>query len=136
MKHTFVGVCTIALLVAAGPASARDIVVESASQFVKAVAIPESPLKNVVIENADINAKKLFSASDVDGFTVRNATIRSDEAVIRLLDARNVIFDHVQWTVPEGELTTKISGDLSNHIEFKGCTPAKPKDWPAAVWSK
>ena len=116
--------------------TARDIVVERATQFVKATAIPESPLKDVLIENADITAKKLFNVADVDGFTVRNATIRTDDAEISLLDARNITFDHVQWTVPGGELTAKVAGDLSNHIEFKDCTPAKPKDWPTTALTK
>jgi hypothetical protein len=116
--------------------TARDIIVERSTQFVKATAIPESPLKDVLIENAEVTAKKLFVVADVDGFTVRNATIRTDDAEMSLLDARNVTFDRVRWIVPGGELTAKVSGDLSDHIEFKDCTPAKPKDWPAATLQK
>jgi hypothetical protein len=103
---------------------------------VKATAIPESPLKDVLIENADITAKRLFNVADVDGFTVRNATIRTDDAEMSLLDARNITFDRVRWTVPGGELSAQVSGALSDRIEFKDCTPAKPKDWPANAWAK
>jgi hypothetical protein len=111
--------------------TARDIVVERATQFVKAQAIPESPLKDVLIENADVTAKKLFNVADVDGFTVRNSTIRSDDAEMILLDSRNIRFDHVRWAVPGDELIAKVSGDLSNHISFSDCTPEKPKGWTA-----
>jgi hypothetical protein len=115
---------------------ARDIVVERASQFVKANGIPESPLTNVLIENADVMAKKLFSAADVSGFTVRNATVKSDDAAISLLDAREVLFDNVRWTVPGNELTAKIDGERSDQIEFRNCQPAMPKGWEKPVWTK
>jgi polygalacturonase len=116
--------------------TARDIVVERATQFVKAQAIPESPLRDVLIENADITAKKLFNAADVDGFTVRNSTIHADDAEMVLLDVRNLTFNHVRWTVPGDELITKISGDLSDHISFTNCTPEKPKGWATTTWQK
>jgi polygalacturonase len=115
---------------------ARDILVERASQFVKVTGIPESPLTNVLIENVDVTSKKMFAAADVKGFTVRNATIRSEDPLVSLVDARDVTFDNVRWSVPGDELTAKISGDLSDHIGFKNCVPAMPKDWRAATWTK
>jgi hypothetical protein len=115
---------------------ARDILVERSSQFVKVTGIPESPLTNVLIENADVTSKKLFAAADVKGFAVRNATIRSEDSLLSLVDCRDVTFENVRWTVPGNELAAKIAGDLSDHIEFKSCVPAMPKDWPGTTWKK
>lgn len=116
--------------------TARNIIVENSSQFVKATAIPESPLTNVLIENATIKAAKLFTASDVKGFTVRNAGITTRDSVISLLDTRNVLFENVQFTVPGGEVITRISGPLSEDIQFTNCSPAKPKGWRGTEWVK
>jgi polygalacturonase len=115
---------------------ARDIVVERASQFVKVTGIPESPLANVLIENADVTAKRLFAAADVKGFTVRNATIRADDALLTLVDGRDVTFEKVRWSLPGGEPVVNVSGDASDNVGFKDCVPAMPKDWRAPVWKQ
>jgi len=114
--------------------TARNIIVERSSQFVKINGIPESPLKNVLIENAIIKSNKLFSAADVDGFTVRKAKIEANDSLITLLDTKSLSFENVQFSVPGGEVVVKVSGELSDDISFKNCTPAKPKGWKSAVW--
>ncbi|GGF26588.1 glycoside hydrolase family 28 protein [Hymenobacter cavernae] len=116
--------------------TAKDIIVENASQFVKVEAIPEMPLTNVVLENLVVNANKLFSAADVQGFTIRNATIHTQDAHITLLDTRKVLFDRVQFTVPGNALLTDVSGEKSANIQFKDCTPQKPQGWRSSTWSK
>ncbi|WP_324677478.1 glycoside hydrolase family 28 protein [Hymenobacter sp. GOD-10R] len=116
--------------------TAKDIIVENASQFVKVNAIPETPLTHVVLENLDINAKKLFTAADVQDFTVRNATIRTTDAQISLIDARNVLFDKVQFIVPGATLVADVSGEKSADIRFKDCTPNKPASWQQAAWNQ
>lgn len=113
---------------------ARNILVESANQFVKASAIPESPLANVLIENATVQSNKLFAAADVDGFTVRNAKLTAKDSLIGLLDARNVLFRNVNFAVPGGEVAVDVSGPLSGNITFENCTPAKPNGWQTKRW--
>jgi polygalacturonase len=115
---------------------ARDIIVEKASYFVKINGIPESPLANLLIENATINSEKLFSAHDAKDITIRNATIQSQDSVINLLDSRRVTFENVRFTVPGKELFTKISGELSDSIQFKDCSPQKPAGWLQTTWNK
>lgn len=118
---------------------ARDIVVEQASQFVKVEAIPEAPLRDVQLENLDVRAQKLFTAADVRGFTVRRATLRCPSATISLLDARQLLFDRVQFLAPgldqPATLTTTVAGDSSATIEFRRCLPTKPAAWPAPHWA-
>jgi polygalacturonase len=116
--------------------TARDIVVERASQFVKVTAIPESPLENVLIENADVNAKRLFAAADVKGFTIRNATVRSEDTTMNFVDGRDVTFDAVRWVVPGDALTVNITGESSDDVEFRNCVPALPTGWREPIWRK
>ncbi|MDB5246086.1 MAG: endopolygalacturonase [Segetibacter sp.] len=115
---------------------ARDFIIENSSQFVKVNGIPETPLTNVLIENAVIKSKKLFAAADIKNFTVRNVKIQTQDSLISLLDGRNVLFENVQFTVPGNELVTKISGELSDGIKFENCLPQKPKGWQKQLWKK
>ncbi|WP_207532295.1 glycoside hydrolase family 28 protein [Desertivirga arenae] len=108
---------------------ARDILIEKSTQFVSVTSIPESPLKNVLIENVTVKADDLFKAADVDGFTVRNATIATKNPVISLLDTKNILFDNVRFDGLGKELEVKMTGITEDDVKFKNCTPAKPKGW-------
>jgi hypothetical protein len=112
----------------------RDIIVENSSQFIKIKAIPESPLTNVLIENATIRSNKLFAAADVDNFTVRNARVEAKDSLISLLDARRISFEGVHFTVPGGELAVTVQGLLSGEVKFTNCSPARPKGWKNFGW--
>jgi hypothetical protein len=116
--------------------TARNILVEQASQFVKVEAIPETPLTNVLLENIEVNAQKLFTGADIQGFTVRRATLRTTDAHITLLDARKVQFDQVEFIVPGNAVLTTVTGEKSADIQFKNCQPQKPEGWLQPVWSK
>lgn len=116
--------------------TARNIIIENSRQFVKINAIPESPLSNVVIENAIIRSTKLFTAADVNGFTVRNTKIVAKDSLISLLDVRNLSFEKVQFIVPGGEIVTTISGSLSDNISFENSSPQKPRGWANSLWMK
>ncbi|GAB3422938.1 glycoside hydrolase family 28 protein [Niabella aquatica] len=96
----------------------NNIIVESADQFIKATAIPESPLSNVWIENVSSTTHKLIAAADVDGLTIKNARFISDSADIRLLDTRNIRFEHVRFMNSQNKIHTDISGPLSANIKF------------------
>ena len=115
---------------------ARDIIVEKATYFVRINGIPESPLSNLLIENSTINCENLFTAHDAKDITIRNTTIQSQDSLITLIDSRRINFENVRFNVPGNEIFTKISGDLSDSILFKNCTPQKPKDWPDTLWKK
>ncbi|RTQ47184.1 glycoside hydrolase family 28 protein [Hymenobacter gummosus] len=115
--------------------TARDIVVEQASYFVKVEAIPEAPLRHVLLENLTVKAQKLFTAADVQDFTVRHATLQTAESQLNFLDARQVLFDRVQFGGPGHELKATVAGDSSADIRFRRCTPAQPAGWPAPQWA-
>lgn len=116
--------------------TARHIIVEQASQFVKVEAIPETPLTNVLLEDIDVNAQKLFTGADIQGFTVRRATLRTTAAQLTLLDARQVLFEEVKFVVPGNAVQATVTGEKSADIRFKNCEPPKPENWPQPVWNK
>lgn len=114
----------------------RNIIVENSSQFVKIKAIPESPLSNVLFENIQVKTEKLFTASDVDSFTVHNAVIESKDSLISLLDTRNLTFDNVDFKVTGDSVLVDVKGPNAGPITFKNCKPIRPKGWPTGTWTK
>lgn len=98
----------------------KDFLVESTEKVLSINAIPEIPCSNVLIENGQIKSKKLISAiNDVDGFILRNINIYAEDNKINILDGRNILFDHVNFTVPTGKIITNIKGDKSQNIIYK-----------------
>jgi len=109
--------------------TARNIVVEKARTFIDITGIPESPAANLLIENADVNVRTAFKASDAEGITVRNASITMADSLLRGLDIRNVLFEKVEFRTPGGRVRMDVQGANSKDIRFIECLPAKPEDW-------
>lgn len=93
----------------------KDMVIENARRFIAVSGIPESPLTNVIVENATVSCEKLPEFTDVDGFYIKNSSITSPDSTMFFLDARNVIFDNVKMILP-GELHIKKDGNLTDNI--------------------
>lgn len=99
---------------------AKDLIVESAKRFVKATCIPEIPLSGVLIENVDANCEKFIThMDDVDGFTVRNSTIRLQNDTMNVLDGRNIAFEQVNLLTPSGTVVVNVEGEKSTNITFE-----------------
>lgn len=103
---------------------ARNIVVESSSQFVKINGIPESPLTNVRISHIDVKSDKLFTAADVNGFIVKNARVETKDSKISLQGIRKLSFQDVRFIVP-GD-TLNVSGAKDEDVKFIRCKPNGP----------
>ncbi|WP_019945184.1 glycoside hydrolase family 28 protein [Dyadobacter beijingensis] len=105
----------------------RNIVIDKARTFIDITGIPESPAANLLIENAVVNARTAFKASDADGITVRAASITVTDTLLRALDVRNVLFQKVYFNVPGRQLAMDIEGGNSKNIRFVDCVPARPE---------
>lgn len=116
--------------------TARNIIIEKAKQFVKINGIPETPVTNLLIENADVKSKGLFIARDAKNVTIRNVNVQCADSLMEFVDSRNVLFENVRFKVPGNEIITKMLGDLTDNIQFKNCIPQKPKSWKATIWRK
>lgn len=101
--------------------TARDIIVESGTQFIKAQGIPETPVKNVLIENVSAKTNRLMLFQDVDGMTLKNVTIECPDSLIKLIDGRNIKFEQVHFVTPNGVTKIENEGELSKEPEFIRC---------------
>ncbi|TWT75974.1 Polygalacturonase [Posidoniimonas polymericola] len=112
----------------------RNVLVEGATRMVHVTGIPESPLTDFTIENADIRGELLITADDVEQMTFRNVAIHSQISQLHLTDARGLLFDNVTFDVPGGQVEVSISGDRSSEIRFRDCQPPRPAGWQTGAF--
>ncbi|MGN7787228.1 glycoside hydrolase family 28 protein [Niabella sp. 22666] len=115
---------------------AENIVIEKTTQFIKATAIPESPLANVRINKIQSNTEDLIAVADVQGLTISNSVLSVQQPVIDLLDARNILFNKVTIISPSNTVQLKVEGPLSHQIRFKNSSPTRPIGWASNSWQK
>ncbi|MGE9314093.1 glycoside hydrolase family 28 protein [Niabella sp. CJ426] len=115
---------------------AENIVIEKTTQFIKATAIPESPLENIRINKIQSNTEDLIAAADVQGLTISNSVLSVQQPVINLLDARNILFNKVTIISPSNTVQLKVEGPLSRQIRFKNSSPSRPIGWASNSWQK
>ena len=100
---------------------AKDIIVESARYFIKVQGIPESPLKNVTIENCDVKSSYLFYAHDLKNSSFRNINITSNDSIIALLDSKNILFQNIEFNSNANTVFLDIQGSASDSIFVNSC---------------
>ncbi|MCH5718334.1 hypothetical protein [Niabella hibiscisoli] len=115
---------------------AENIIIENTTQFIKATAIPESPLANVAIRNIRSNTENLITATDIDGLTISNALLSVQQPLVDLLDCRNILFNKLTIKSPSNTLQVKVEGPLSGKIRFKNSSPSQPTGWSKNTWQK
>ena len=97
----------------------RDFIVESSRNFITAHCIPEIPLRNVLIENGEVNTEALIPALyDVEGFTLRNLTVNSQENKINILHGKDILFEEVKFTTSDQTIDLSMDSD-SESIVFR-----------------
>jgi polygalacturonase len=116
--------------------TARDILVERATQVINVIGIPESPFSNFLLEDADIHANRLINIADVEKLTLRNVTIESRDETLKFLDSRDVLFDNVTFKVPDDAIEVAVNGELTDNIRFEGTTPGRPAGWESNAYHK
>ncbi len=72
---------------------AKDILIENCTHFVKVLGIPESPLEELNIENAEVNCTNFFYAHDLDKGSFKNMRLSSNDSILEFVDARNLLFE-------------------------------------------
>ncbi len=98
---------------------AENITIENTRQFIKATAIPESPLTDVLITKIRSHTEHLITAADIQDLTISNARLSVKEPVVDLLDARNILFRKVTIISPYNTVQLKVEGPLSRRIRFR-----------------
>lgn len=80
----------------------KNLVVESSANFISANCLPEIPLNNVLIEDGDISCNQIVNPlNDITGFTLRNLKIKTQNSAVKILNAQNILFDNVSFSVGE-----------------------------------
>ncbi|TCC96546.1 hypothetical protein [Pedobacter hiemivivus] len=75
------------------------------------------------IEQVDVKSDKLFTAADINGFSVKNAIIETKDSKISLLGVRKLTFENVQFLVPGDSLNVVAASD--EDVKFIKCKPKK-----------
>lgn len=78
-----------------GNIRAKDILIESTKSFVNVIGIPESPVKNVDIENIDVTCSNFFYARDMKNSTLKNIRVIGNDSTKTLIDTENILFENV-----------------------------------------
>ena len=75
----------------------KDITIDGCARFIDVKALPERPLTNVLIENADVRCKDFLRMQDVDGFVLRNATVHTSQPVANVDGSKDVVLFDVSY---------------------------------------
>jgi len=90
--------------------------------------LPEMHVKDIVLENMVLQAKKGIDVQEATGITFRNIKIISAETnpVVDVVQSDKLIFDNI--TYKDGsELLFRISGDRSKDINIENTDASKAK---------
>lgn len=81
-------------------------------------------IKNIYAHNGIINCKQIIPRlNDVDGFTLNNLKIHSQDNKINILDGRNILFKNIKFIATKDEIRVYIKGEQSKNIRFKKVHP-------------
>jgi polygalacturonase len=91
--------------------------------------LPEMHIKDIVLENMVLQAKKGFDVQEATGITFKNIKMISDETnpVVDIVQSDKLFFDNI--TYKDGSaLLFRISGERSNAINIKNTDASKAKE--------
>ncbi|TAH06132.1 MAG: glycoside hydrolase family 28 protein [Sphingobacteriales bacterium] len=91
--------------------------------------LPEMHVKNIVMENMVLQAKKGIDIQEASGITLKNITIISKETnpVIDIVQSDDLVFDNIQYKAGS-ELLFRVSGDRTNKVTIKNTKADKAKE--------
>ena len=89
--------------------------------------LPEMPISEIELNNIVMKADKAISLIDADGVKISNAKISSSDPVVRIMQSKNVSFDHLE-SMNENKLFMKLDGEKTGNIVIRGIDQSKIKD--------
>src|SRR5688572_12663072 len=91
--------------------------------------LPEMHVKDIVLENMVLQAKKGIDVQEASGITFKNIKIISEESdpVIDIVQSDNLVFDKIDYR-PGAELLFRISGERSKNISIKNTDASRAKE--------
>lgn len=91
--------------------------------------LPEMHVRDVVLENMVLQAKKGIDIQEATGIVFKNINVISSESdpVIDVVQSDRLVFDNIKYR-NGSELLFRVSGDRSNNISIKHTDPSKAKE--------
>ena len=91
--------------------------------------LPEMHVKDIVLENMVLQAKKGFDIQEASGITFKNIKMISAETnpVIDVVQSDRLLFDNISYK-DGSELLFRISGERSKYIDIKSTDGSKAKE--------
>lgn len=91
--------------------------------------LPELHVKDIVLENMLLQAKKGMDIQEASNITFKNIKVVSDETdpVIDIVQSDKLLFDNINYK-NGSELLFRISGERSNSINIKNTDASKAKE--------
>lgn len=91
--------------------------------------LPEMHVKNVVLENMVLQAKKGIDCQEASGITFNNIRVISEETdpVVEILNSDNLVFNKLSYK-QGADLLFRIGGDRSGKISIKNTDVSKAKE--------
>jgi polygalacturonase len=91
--------------------------------------LPEMHVKDIVLENMVLRAKKGIDIQEASGISFKNINVISAETnpVIDIVQSENLLFDNIRYA-DVVELLFRISGDRCKDIKVKNTDLNKPKE--------
>jgi hypothetical protein len=82
--------------------------------------LPEMHVKDIVLENMVLQAKKGIDVQEASGITFKNIKIISEETnpVIDILQSDNLLFDNITYK-ENPEMIFRVSGERTKNIKIK-----------------
>jgi polygalacturonase len=91
--------------------------------------LPEMHVKDIVLENMVLQAKKGIDVQEATGITFKNIKIISDETkpVIDIVQSDKLVFDNITYKYG-ADLLFRVSGERSSNISIKNTDATKAKE--------
>ena len=91
--------------------------------------LPEMHVKDIVLENMVLQAKRGMDIQEATNITFKNITVISDETdpVIDIVQSDRLVFDNIKYR-NAAELLFRVSGERSSSINIKNTDASKAKE--------
>lgn len=85
----------------------KDITIDGCSRFIDVKALPERPLTNVLIENAEVRCKEFLRMQDAQGFVLKDAIVHTSSPSAALDGCHSVMLLDVDFDGKQLRQNTK-----------------------------
>ena len=107
----------------------NNVYCNGAAKAIFVRGLPEMHVKDIVLQNMVLQARKGIDVQEASGITFRNITIVSVDTapVVDIVQSDNLVFDKISYT-PGAALLFRLSGDRTNNINIKNTDTTSVKE--------